>query len=308
MPILQTHQLEFYFRKGQPIVRQVDLSVPKGSIFGFLGPNGAGKTTTIRLILGLLRASGGRVEIFGQELESNRSELFQKIGSLIEQPSLYLHLTGEQNLEIARRYTQVPPSRIPEVLAMVGLQAAARKRAGAYSLGMKQRLGLAIALLHQPELVILDEPTNGLDPAGIIEMRELLKTLNRDHGITFFVSSHLLAEVERMCTHVGIIHQGKLLFQGSIEELQSAQVQKRSVQLETNNVDQAEALLRQQYPVQRLANGKLSIPFESKSQVAALNQSLVLAGFEVYELNLQGADLEEMFLEITGPLRMESLV
>ncbi|MDR6194468.1 ABC transporter ATP-binding protein [Siphonobacter sp. SORGH_AS_0500] len=297
MVILQTQQLEFYFRKDQPIVRSIDLQVPQGSIFGFLGPNGAGKTTSIRLILGLLQAKSGTVEIFGQELGSNRSALFQKIGSLIESPSLYLHLTGKQNLEIARHYTQKPASRINEVLAMVGLEHAATKKAGAYSLGMKQRLGLAMALLHQPELVILDEPTNGLDPGGIIEMRELIKQLNRDLGITFFVSSHLLAEVERMCTHVGIIHQGNLLFQGSIQELQTAQAQQRMIYIDTNNHEQAQSILSELKP--QLVAGKLTVPFESKAQVAALNHSLVTAGIDVYELNIQGADLEEMFLNIT---------
>ena len=297
MVILQTQQLEFYFRRDQPIVKNVNLNVPQGSIFGFLGPNGAGKTTTIRLMLGLLRAKSGNIEIFGQELESNRSAIFQKIGSLIESPSLYLHLTGKQNLEIARHYTRTPASRIAEVLTLVGLEQAANKKAGAYSLGMKQRLGLAIALLHQPELVILDEPTNGLDPGGIIEMRELIKQLNRDLGITFFVSSHLLAEVERMCTHVGIIHQGSLLFQGSIQELKSAQMQQRTLYIDTNDHEKAQAVLMDLRT--QVVEGKLTLPFESKAQVAALNQLLVTAGIEVYELNVQGADLEEMFLHMT---------
>ncbi len=297
MVILQTQQLEFYFRRDQPIVKNVYLNVPQGSIFGFLGPNGAGKTTTIRLMLGLLRAKSGNIEIFGQELESNRSAIFQKIGSLIESPSLYLHLTGKQNLEIARHYTRTPAFRIAEVLTLVGLEQAANKKAGAYSLGMKQRLGLAIALLHQPELVILDEPTNGLDPGGIIEMRELIKQLNRDLGITFFVSSHLLAEVERMCTHVGIIHQGSLLFQGSIQELKSAQMQQRTLYIDTNDHKKAQAILMDLRT--QVVEGKLTLPFESKAQVAALNQLLVTAGIEVYELNVQGADLEEMFLHMT---------
>lgn len=297
--VLQTHDLSFQFRAGQPLIQHLNLTVERGSIYGFLGPNGAGKTTTIRLILDLLRPQSGRVEVFGQELRTNREAGFGKIGALIEQPSLYGHLTGEQNLEIARRYTGAGTRRIGEVLELVGLTDARRKKVRAYSLGMKQRLGLAMALLHQPELLILDEPTNGLDPSGIIEMRELIKRLGTEWGTTVFLSSHLLAEIERTCTHVGIIHQGQLRFQGTLAELQTAQAGQAVLQLETSDNHRAAVLLSERYAATPLNGAWLTLPYESKQQAAAINQQLVSEGLDVYQLAIRQSDLEDLFLEIT---------
>ncbi len=181
--IIKTTSLNFSFAKGQKTLHDVNLEVPKGSIYGFLGPNGAGKTTTLRLLLGLLNNQEGSIEIFDKDFIKNRIEVLKHIGSLIEQPSLYGHLTATENLEIYRRIYGVQKSRAPQVLKMVGLEGTANKKAKQFSLGMKQRLSIAVALLHQPELLILDEPTNGLDPNGIIETRELIKKLNRKHGI-----------------------------------------------------------------------------------------------------------------------------
>ncbi|SDL55002.1 ABC transporter ATP-binding protein [Siphonobacter aquaeclarae] len=299
MPILQTRDLTFSFRKDQPVVRQLNLSVEPGTIYGFLGPNGAGKTTSIRLILGLLQPTDGSVELFGEDLSTNRTSIFQRTGALIEQPSLYLHLSGRQNLEIARRYTRTPASRIPEVLEMVGLTHAAGKNAKEYSLGMKQRLGLAMALLHRPELVILDEPTNGLDPTGIIEMRELVRQLSREWGTTIFVSSHLLSEVERMCTHVGIIHLGSLRFQGSLAELQEAQAGTRHLHFQTSDNQAAAGVLHAIYGLKYRDGEALTVPFQNREEVASINRRLVEAGLDVYELRVHHSDLEEMFLEMT---------
>ena len=209
------------YRYGsRPVLQDVSLRVPAGSIYGFLGPNGAGKSTTLRLVLGLLRPSAGRVALFGQSLDQHRRASLGRVGALIEMPSLYDHLSGHDNLEATRRLHGLPARRTAEVLAITSLSADAHRPAREYSLGMRQRLGLALALLPDPDLLVLDEPTNGLDPQGIAEMRQLILSLRNDLGKTILLSSHLLPEIERMATHVGIIQRGQLLFQGPLPELQ----------------------------------------------------------------------------------------
>lgn len=202
-------------------VDNLNLEVQKGSIFGFLGPNGAGKTTTIRMLLGLIRPTSGKIHIFNQDLSQHRKAILRRTGSLVESPSYYGHLSGYENLDVIARLLQVPSKRIDEVLGIARLTSAAKQKVKGYSLGMKQRLGIAAALLGNPGLLILDEPTNGLDPAGIHEIRALIKDMPAQHGTTVIVSSHLLSEIDQMATHVGIIDQGKLLFQDSIEKLRA---------------------------------------------------------------------------------------
>src|ERR1700704_4909518 len=209
--VINTSNLTFNFG-NQTVVKSLSLQVPEGSIYGFLGPNGAGKTTTIKLRLNLLKTQEGSIHIFDLELQSNRIKILSQIGSLIEQPAIYLHLSGRENLLNRALLLEIPEKRVGEMLDLVHLTNAAHKKAGQYSLGMKQRLGIALALLSEPKLLILDEPTNGLDPNGIIEIRELLMKLVSEHKKTVFISSHLLAEIERMATHVGIINHGELLF------------------------------------------------------------------------------------------------
>jgi len=298
--IIETQRLDFLFRSGQPILQQLSLQVPKGSIYGFLGPNGAGKTTTLRLILGLLKKQEGSITLFGKELAKQRLEILRRLGSLIEQPSLYMHLTGRQNLEVFRLSYQCPKKRIDEVLEMVRLTDAANKKAKAYSLGMKQRLSIAIALLHDPELLILDEPTNGLDPSGIIETRELIKTLNREQGKTILVSSHMLAEVEKMATHVGIINKGKLLFQGPLQDLQRLKSKQSAIEIEVNDTAKAQKALNGHFPVKEVNGTKLLVHFESREKVALLNRTLIEQGVEVYHLGLTQNDLENLFIQITS--------
>ena len=218
MNCLQTADL-FHRFAGQDVLRGVSMQVPAGSIYGFLGPNGAGKTTTLRLILGLLRRQRGEIRIFGKRLDADRLDILRRVGSLIESPSVYDHLTAAENLRLLQLMHRCPRARIGEVLERVGLAGTGRKRAKQFSLGMRQRLAIAAALLHRPSLLILDEPTNGLDPLGIIEIRKLLIDLNRHHGCTIVVSSHLLPEIEKIATHVGILGQGRLLFQGAVGEL-----------------------------------------------------------------------------------------
>lgn len=297
--MIETQRLDFTFRSGQPILQQLDLQVPTGSIYGFLGPNGAGKTTTLRLILGLLKLQKGSIRIFGENLQTNRISILSKLGALIEQPSFYLHLTGKENLELFRLSFQCAKSRIDEVLKIVGLTEAANKKASAYSLGMKQRLAIAIALLNDPQLLILDEPTNGLDPSGIIETRELIIRLNKEEGKTILVSSHLLSEMEKMATHVGIIHKGKLLFQGSMGELRKLQASNTQITIEVNDTTRAVQLLAG-FPVQHVNGQSFSVGFESRARTAALNKALVEGGVEVYQVSVAQNDLENLFVQITN--------
>src|SRR5512147_2873015 len=297
--LIKTQNLSFYFSKEAKTLDNVNLDVPEGSIFGFLGPNGAGKTTTLRLLLGLLRNQQGTIEIFGQQFASHRIEILKKLGSLIEQPSLYGHLTAKENLEIYRRIYRCDKKRIDEVLKVVGLDYTGKKKAKQFSLGMKQRLSVAVALLHQPQLLILDEPTNGLDPNGIIEVRELLKKLNKEHGTTVLVSSHILNEVERMATHVGIIHKGKILFQGTLPESQQMKTKQTALEIETNNNSHALQILQQQFAVQQ-QHDKIFIPYRDKQQAADVNKILIQNGLDVYRLQPQQSDLEQLFIDITS--------
>jgi ABC-2 type transport system ATP-binding protein len=297
--IIETKGLNFSFRSGQAILQDVNLQVPGGSIYGFLGPNGAGKTTTLRLLLGLLKNQKGTISLFGKQFSKHRIEILQQLGSLIEQPSLYLHLTGRENLELFRLTYGCAKKRIDEVLDIVRLTAAAGKKAKAYSLGMKQRLAIAIALLHDPKLLILDEPTNGLDPSGIVETRELIRRLNREHGKTILVSSHLLSEIEKMATHVGIIHKGKFLFQGPLEELQQLKQKQSLIEIEVSDTAKAKLLLSQ-FPVRETNGTKLLIDFESRERTARINKILVREDVEVYQLNVMQHDLENLFIQITS--------
>jgi len=297
-PVIKTTHLNFSFSAGAKTLDDVNLEVPPGSIYGFLGPNGAGKTTTLRLLLGLLRNQQGKLEVFGKEFSSHRMEILKRLGSLIEQPSLYLHLTAKENLEIYRLVYRVSKDRVSEVLKLVGLDQTGKKKVKQFSLGMKQRLSIALALLHRPELLILDEPTNGLDPNGIIETRELLKKLNREENTTVLVSSHILNEIERMATHVGIIHKGKMLFQGPLHELQHMKTRQTALEIETNDNRRAAELL-QQFSAQQ-KDGKVLLPFQSKEQTASVNKILVQQNIDVYALHPQQNDLEQLFIDITS--------
>jgi ABC-2 type transport system ATP-binding protein len=220
-------------------------------------------------------------------------ESLKKIGSLIEQPSLYGHLTASENLGIYRKIYGAPKESIDKVLQLVGLPGTGKKKAKQLSLGMKQRLSIAVALLHNPELLILDEPTNGLDPNGIIETRELIKKLNKEDGVTIIVSSHILAEIERMATHVGIIHKGKLLFQGTLGELQNMKSRQSFIQIDTSNNAAALSLLAGHGA--ETMNGYVVLPFKEKALTAAINRKLVEHNIDVYLLHL-----EQLFIDITS--------
>ena len=217
--ILETDALSYAFSREQPILDAINLQVPAGSIYGFLGPNGAGKTTTLKLVLGLLKPQQGSITFWGQPFAPHRIDILRKVGSFIESPSLYGHLSATENLLIWQKIYRCSPTAIPRVLQLTGLSGTAAKKVRQFSLGMKQRLAIAVAVLHNPSLLILDEPTNGLDPQGIVDVRELLRKLNREEGTTIIVSSHLLSEIGKLVTHTGIIHQGRMLFQGTLQKL-----------------------------------------------------------------------------------------
>jgi ABC-type multidrug transport system ATPase subunit len=273
--------------------------VPRGSVYGFLGPNGAGKTTTIRLLLGLLRPDAGEVWLFGQPLLPNRLALLGRVGALVEAPSLYPNLTGRENLEVTRRITAAPPAQIDRALRIVRLEDAGGRRVGGYSSGMKQRLALALALLNEPELLILDEPTNGLDPAGIHEMRELICRLPQEVGVTIFLSSHLLAEVEQVATHLGIIHEGRLSFQGTVEDLHAHM--KAQVVLGVDRSQAARELLhRAGWTVHGNGGHRLAVAASGRSDAAMINAQLVREGVNVYHLSLEQPSLEDIFLALTN--------
>jgi len=281
-------------------VDEVDLRVPRGSIYGFLGPNGAGKTTTIRMLLGLIRPTLGKVELLGSPLDHQRQALLGRVGALVESPSLYPHLTGRENLELARRMTGAPPGEIARVLSILRMEEAANRLVGQYSLGMRQRLGLALSLLTGPELLVLDEPTNGLDPAGIHEIRDLICSLPREHGVTIFLSSHLLNEVEQMATHIGIVQRGRLLFQGTPGELQAHL--EDHLTLGVDQLEKAERLLGQAgWKFQRHVNGneRLVVKVNGASDAALLNAQLVTAGINIFHLSLDQPSLEQIFLKLT---------
>jgi ABC-type multidrug transport system ATPase subunit len=277
------------------VVHRLNLRVPESGIYGFLGLNGAGKTTTIRLLLGLIKADAGSIRVFGKPFSR---DVLRRIGSLVEMPSLYSHLTGRENLEVTRRQIGAPRSRIDHALMLVRLTADADRLLGEYSLGMRQRLGLALALLSSPDLLILDEPTNGLDPAGIREMRDLLRSMPREHGVTVFLSSHLLNEVEQIAEHVGIIHEGEMVFQGSLTELRERK--NRQFRVGVRGPHEAFEFLRATGLDARM-DGQDSICIRGTAiDASQIVRMLVQDGHEVFHLSFQQDSLEDIFLTLTG--------
>lgn len=284
---------------AQTVVKDLSLQVPKGSIYGFLGPNGAGKTTTIKILLNLLKSPSDQVFVFGKEINANRIASLKRMGALVEQPAIYGHLTGKENLVNRCILLGIKKNKSDEMLNIVGLTDAANKKAAQYSLGMKQRLGIALALISDPELLLLDEPTNGLDPNGIIEIRNLMIDLTAKHGKTILVSSHLLAEIERTATHVGIINKGQLLFQGTINELQD--LSKPSVKIETDNQEKTIAtLVNAGVEIVQKDEQTVSVTFKTKADMGNMNTLLVQNGITVFSICKERKDLENLFLDITS--------
>ena len=297
--VLRTRNLSKQYGQRRA-VDNLNLEVHRGEICGFLGPNGAGKTTTIRMALGLITPTSGSVEILGQDVATNKSRILPRVGALIETPALYLYMTGRDNLRaVSSVLGGVSKERIETVLGMVGLQARQKDRVRTYSLGMKQRLGVAIALLQDPDVLILDEPANGLDPAGIVEMRDLLHRLAAE-GKTVFVSSHLLTEVQQLCTRVAIVNLGKLVTESTVEDLVKGQGE---FMVTLDRSQEALALLRTQAwgKTARLGthnNTLLTSAPEGRGRT--LNLFLVNAGFVPDAITPAVQDLEEVFLRLTN--------
>lgn len=279
-------------------VRDVALKVPEGVVYGFLGPNGAGKTTTIRMILGLIRPTSGMVRLWGQEFTRKDWRRLARVGALVEAPSLYAHLTGRENLEVVRRMLGLPERNIARALRLVGLEKDAHRLVRQYSLGMQQRLALALALLHEPTLLILDEPTNGLDPSGIHEIRAMIRDMPYNAGVTVFLSSHLLSEVELMATHVGIIRQGSLLYQGALADLKARFGVRLQVMVD-RPVEAALLLSSLGWSVQQQGE-QIQVVSAEEGDSAEINQALWQRGFQVRQVYVRQAGLEEMFLDMTA--------
>lgn len=277
----------------------VELHVPQGCVYGFIGPNGAGKSTTMKMLLGLIHPTAGRVRLLGQELtEKSRLPLLRQTGSLIESPAGYLHLTAQENLEIVADLKGVPHKDIGRVLDIVHLTQDRNRRVGQYSLGMKQRLGIAMALLGSPKLLILDEPTNGLDPAGIQEMRALIRNMPAATGATVLISSHLLGEMEQMVEQVGIIDHGHILFEGPLTELQRHS--RGNVTLRLLDPAKAAPILRANGLTAHSDSCVVTLPPLQDALLADLVQKLAACGAGVVELTPHTKTLEEIFLSLTS--------
>ncbi|WP_274363808.1 ABC transporter ATP-binding protein [Paenibacillus thermotolerans] len=299
--IIKTTKLTKVYGGGQISVNEINLTVKQGEIYGFLGRNGAGKTTTIRMLLGLIKPTSGDIEIFGEKLQERRGTILRRIGSIVETPGFYENLTARENLLINARIIGVHKKRaIEEALEIVGLQDETKKRVGTYSLGMKQRLGIARALLHYPELLILDEPTNGLDPIGIKEMRTLIKTLSQERRITIFISSHILSEIEQLADTMGIIHEGRLLSQIGSEQLR--QMNRRYIEFQVSDDHKAVMLLERHFQIQDYEvrhGGTLRVYFH-QGQQAAMNKLFVHNEIEVSKMTVSEDTLEDYFTRLVG--------
>ena len=297
MNIIQTRNLTKSYGDFTA-VSNLNLHVPKGSVYGFVGPNGAGKSTTMKMFLGLTRPTEGNFRIDGKTYPSDRVSILKEVGSFIEAPAFYGNLTGEENLDIIRRILGLPKSSVRDALELVGLSQFRKRLAKKYSLGMKQRLGLAGALIGRPPILILDEPTNGLDPAGIQEMRELISSLPRTFGITVLISSHLLSEIDQMATHVGIINQGELVFQDSLSVLHEHS--RSRLLLRTSDDQKAFSYLKHSGLPAEWRNGSLTLRTLEDNRIMQAVSLLVNSGIGILRLQEQQMSLEDIFLHLTG--------
>jgi ABC-2 type transport system ATP-binding protein len=297
---IETNNLSYSFSKLDKVVDNLSLRVPSGSIYGFLGPNGAGKTTTMKLICGMLPGTYNNISLLGRRLDEAVPEVFSEVGTLIEMPSLYLNLTAYDNLRHLCVLKGLDRSVIDPVLETVGLAKTGKKLVKAFSLGMKQRLGIATAIIHKPRLLMLDEPVNGLDPAGIVEIRNLLIRLKEEHGITVFISSHLLAEIERTCDHIGIIHRGKLRYQGTMHDLTSRPGLSKEVQFLVEDAPAAAEKLLPIFPGLRVLNQRsLQLNIDEQTPVSEINRKFVELSIPVEGIDVKKG-LEEWFMNLTN--------
>ncbi|EHR7110753.1 ABC transporter ATP-binding protein [Listeria monocytogenes] len=291
---LQVTNLHKKIRKRE-IIKGISFEVMPGEVFGFLGPNGAGKTTTIRMIVGLIKPTSGTILIGGKDIRKNFTEAMRGLGSIVENPEFYTFLTGQENLAyFARMDSSIKKERIQEVTELVGLEKRINDRVSTYSLGMRQRLGIAQALLSNPKLLILDEPTNGLDPSGIHEMRDFIRALARNEGISVLVSSHLLSEIELLCDRVAIMTDGTIIKTDQVAHLLSSRAQLR---WRVTPIEQAKTFLESVTEVE--VNGEYLVTAMNEES-AEWNEQLVAKGIKVHEIDKKKPSLEDLFLELTG--------
>lgn len=296
--LIRTENLSFNYGRHTNI-HHLTLSVPEGNCFGLLGRNGAGKSTIMKLLLGLLRPKEGKVFLFDQELRQGETSVFHKTGALVEDPPLYPHLSAKDNLMLSVLYRDLQPKRAAEVLDAVGLTSQARQKVGTFSTGMKQRLGIALALLPDPKLLILDEPVNGLDPEGIVAIRKLIQRLHQQEGKTILLSSHLLHEVELSCDYVGILHQGKLLYQGSLQALHQEKHSSHPLWIETDQPQKAIYLLQQSSFQVESEGEKLVVHLQTKEQIAGLIDLLRASDISIFQIRQPEINLEDLYLHFT---------
>lgn len=298
--LIETKQLTKIYGE-QTAVNSVNLHVKKGRIYGLLGRNGAGKTTIMKMILGLTPITSGEVDVFGQNIKGKEKRIYPRIGAIIETPGFYPNLTGTENLEIfAKLRGTAAPNAVKTALEIVGLPYKDKKLFNKYSLGMKQRLGIANAILHDPELLILDEPTNGLDPIGIAEVRNFIKNLSKERGKTILISSHILSEIELLTDDIGIIDHGVLLEESSMEELQKKN--SRYILLQVSDVPKAVTLLERQFALQdySVEDHRTLRLYDTSLDMAAVNKALMLQDVSVISSSLCNDTLEDYFKKITG--------
>lgn len=288
---------------NKEIIKSLTFDINKGEVFGFIGPNGAGKTTTIRMMVGLMGLTDGDVHILGKSIKTNYKEAVREVGAIVENPEMYPFMTGWQNLKhFARMIPGITEERIKDVVQLVGLEKVLKEKVGKYSLGMRQRLGIAQALLHSPSILILDEPTNGLDPAGIREIRQYIRRLATEENVAVIISSHLLSEIELMCDRIGVIKNGELIaiqnVHGDADDTEQQNL--RQIQMEVTPNDQAIQLLKSEYNIEAiLTNG--SIAFQSeKDKIPAMIQTLVKHEISIYQVNVSKATLEDKFFDLIG--------
>lgn len=295
---IQLSGFSYGYRKDTPIIQELNMNVAKNSIYGFLGVNGAGKSTTIRNILGLLSPDAGSIKLHGEFKNPGEIQCLKEIGSLVESPSIYRHLSAKDNLKICALYRNAESNRVDEILDLVGLAKTGKKKAKDFSTGMLQRLGLGIALLSDPNLLILDEPTSGLDPHGIIEVRELLREL-RSRGKTIFLSSHQLAEIEVLATEVGVLHQGHLIFEGSIESLKKIRSDTLEVALIVSDPERCVAELGSDYVPSIIESNHLRVTVPGRKHIPKLLRQILALGIDVFGVSEAKAGLEELFVSLT---------
>lgn len=288
--------------RGKKIIDNLNFEIEKGEVFGFIGPNGAGKTTTIRMMVGLMKLSAGDILIQGKSIRTDYKAAIREVGAIVENPEMYPFLSGWDNLKhFANMIPGISDQRIHEVIELVGLKKAVKEKVGRYSLGMRQRLGIAQALLHRPSILILDEPTNGLDPAGIREMREHIRKLAKEENVSVIISSHLLSEIELMCDRIGIIKNGALLSTLSVaDHVENSKLGLQEITIEANPVDKVQEILTKDFSIEaKLINGASSFVTE-KEVIPKIIKMLVEQDIAIYEVHTKRSTLEDKFLDAIG--------